>query len=32
MSACWSDELPDGGVLGRTILKEPVVVYREGNG
>jgi vanillate O-demethylase monooxygenase subunit len=31
-AACWSDELPDGGVLGRTILKEPVVVYREGNG
>jgi len=28
----WSDELTDGGVLGRTILKEPVVVYREGNG
>jgi vanillate O-demethylase monooxygenase subunit len=30
--AAWSDELADGGVLGRTILKEPVVVYREGNG
>jgi phenylpropionate dioxygenase-like ring-hydroxylating dioxygenase large terminal subunit len=28
----WSDELPDGGVLGQTVLKEPVVVYREGNG
>ena len=30
--AAWSDDLGDGGVLGRTILKEPVVVYREGNG
>ena len=28
----WSDELGDGGVLGRTVLKEPVVVYREANG
>jgi len=30
--AGWADQLPDGGVLGLTILKEPVVVYREGNG
>ena len=30
--AAWSDDLGDGGVLGRTILKEPVVVYRQGNG
>ena len=30
--AAWSDELGDGGVLGRTILKEPVVLYRQGNG
>jgi phenylpropionate dioxygenase-like ring-hydroxylating dioxygenase large terminal subunit len=28
----WSDELGDGGVLGRTILKEPVVLFRQGNG
>jgi phenylpropionate dioxygenase-like ring-hydroxylating dioxygenase large terminal subunit len=31
-AAAWSDEVGDGGVLGRTIMKEPVVVYREGNG
>jgi phenylpropionate dioxygenase-like ring-hydroxylating dioxygenase large terminal subunit len=30
--AAWSDELGDGGVLGRTVLQQPVVVYREGNG
>ena len=30
--AAWSDELGDGGVTGRTILKEPVVFYRQGNG
>jgi phenylpropionate dioxygenase-like ring-hydroxylating dioxygenase large terminal subunit len=30
--AAWSEELGDGGVLGRTILKEPLVIYREGNG
>ena len=30
--AAWSDELGDGGVLGRTILKEPVVLYRTANG
>ena len=26
--AAWSDELAEGKLLGRTILKEPVVVYR----
>jgi phenylpropionate dioxygenase-like ring-hydroxylating dioxygenase large terminal subunit len=30
--AAWSDEVGDGGVLGRTILKEQLVLYREGNG
>jgi vanillate O-demethylase monooxygenase subunit len=30
--AAWSDDLADGGVLGRTILKEPVVLYRTDNG
>src|SRR5215207_6910354 len=30
--AAWSDELGDNGVLGITILKEPVVIYRQGNG
>ncbi len=30
--AAWADDLPDGGVLGRTILKEPIVLYRQGNG
>jgi phenylpropionate dioxygenase-like ring-hydroxylating dioxygenase large terminal subunit len=30
--AAWSDELGDGGVTGRTILKEPVVLYRQANG
>ena len=30
--AGWSDDLGDGGVLGRTILKEPVVLYRQDNG
>jgi len=30
--AAWSDDLGDGGVLGRTILKEPVVLYRMANG
>jgi vanillate O-demethylase monooxygenase subunit len=30
--AAWSDELGDSGVLGRTMLKDPVVLYREGNG
>jgi phenylpropionate dioxygenase-like ring-hydroxylating dioxygenase large terminal subunit len=26
--AAWSDDLPEGKLIGRTILKEPVVVYR----
>ena len=30
--AAWSDELAEGQVLGRTILKEPVAVFRKGNG
>src|SRR5262245_15825844 len=30
--AAWSDDLGDGGLLGRTILKEPVVLYRMANG
>ena len=30
--AAWSDDLADGGVLGRTILKEPVVLYRKADG
>jgi vanillate O-demethylase monooxygenase subunit len=30
--AAWSDELGDAGVLGRTILHQPVVVYRQRNG
>jgi vanillate O-demethylase monooxygenase subunit len=30
--AAWSDDLGDGQVLGRTILKEPVVIYRMGDG
>jgi phenylpropionate dioxygenase-like ring-hydroxylating dioxygenase large terminal subunit len=30
--ACWSDELTEGQLLGRTILKEPVVVYRMPDG
>ena len=30
--AAWSDALGDNGVLGLTILKEPVVLYRQGNG
>jgi vanillate O-demethylase monooxygenase subunit len=30
--AAWSDEVGDGGVLGRTILKEAVVLYRKANG
>lgn len=31
-AAAWSDDLGDGGVLGRTIMQEPVVVYRKANG
>src|SRR5262249_39713320 len=30
--AAWSDDLGDGGVHGKTILKEPVVLYRKGDG
>jgi vanillate O-demethylase monooxygenase subunit len=30
--AAWSDDLGDGAVLGRTILKEPVALYRMANG
>jgi phenylpropionate dioxygenase-like ring-hydroxylating dioxygenase large terminal subunit len=30
--AAWSEAVGDGGVLGITILKEPVVLYRQGNG
>ena len=31
-TAAWSDELGDGGVVGRTIMHEPVVIYRKANG
>ena len=30
--AAWCEDLGDGGVLGRTILNEPVVLFRQGNG
>jgi vanillate O-demethylase monooxygenase subunit len=30
--AAWSDDLTDGQVLGRTILKEPIVLYRTSDG
>ena len=30
--AAWSDDLADGQLLGRTILKQPVVFYRKSNG
>jgi phenylpropionate dioxygenase-like ring-hydroxylating dioxygenase large terminal subunit len=30
--AAWSDDLADGQLLGRTILKEPVVLYRKSDG
>jgi vanillate O-demethylase monooxygenase subunit len=30
--AAWSDDLADEAVLGRMILKEPVVLYRQKNG
>ncbi|MCX7313433.1 MAG: aromatic ring-hydroxylating dioxygenase subunit alpha [Hyphomicrobiales bacterium] len=30
--AAWSETLGDNGVLGVTFLKEPVVLYRQGNG
>ncbi|HEY2136164.1 MAG TPA: aromatic ring-hydroxylating dioxygenase subunit alpha [Xanthobacteraceae bacterium] len=30
--AAWSDDLADGQLLGRTIMKEPIVLYRKRNG
>src|SRR5947209_3739274 len=30
--AAWSDDLADGQLLSRTILKEPVVLYRKADG
>jgi phenylpropionate dioxygenase-like ring-hydroxylating dioxygenase large terminal subunit len=30
--AAWSDDLADGALLARTILKEPVVLYRKADG
>jgi vanillate O-demethylase monooxygenase subunit len=30
--AAWSDDLADGQLLGRTILKQPVVLYRTSDG
>ena len=30
--AAWAHELPDGKLLGRTILKEPLVIYRTTDG
>src|SRR5258706_15962109 len=30
--AAWSDDLADGQLLGRTILKHPVVFYRKSDG
>jgi phenylpropionate dioxygenase-like ring-hydroxylating dioxygenase large terminal subunit len=30
--AAWSDDLTDGQLLGRTILKEPIVLYRKSDG
>jgi vanillate O-demethylase monooxygenase subunit len=30
--AAWSDDLADGQLLGRTILKQPIVFYRTSNG
>jgi phenylpropionate dioxygenase-like ring-hydroxylating dioxygenase large terminal subunit len=30
--AAWSDDLAEGQLLGRTILREPVVLYRTANG
>src|ERR1700680_4700045 len=30
--AAWSDDLADGQLLARTILKEPVVLYRKQDG
>src|SRR5262249_11568846 len=30
--AAWSDDLGDGQLLGRTILKQPIVLYRQSDG
>jgi phenylpropionate dioxygenase-like ring-hydroxylating dioxygenase large terminal subunit len=30
--AAWSDDLADGQLLGRTILKQPIVLYRKSDG
>src|SRR5262244_3015888 len=30
--AAWSDDLADGALLARTILKEPIVLYRTADG
>jgi vanillate O-demethylase monooxygenase subunit len=30
--AAWSDDLADGRLLGRTILQEPIVLYRKSDG
>src|SRR6266481_4053431 len=30
--AAWSDDLPDGQLLSRTMLKEPVVLFRKADG
>src|ERR1700748_2439707 len=30
--AAWSDDLADGALLARTILKEPIVLYRTAGG
>src|SRR5262249_25748529 len=30
--AAWSDDLADGQLIGRTILKQPVVLYRSADG
>ena len=30
--AAWSDDLADGQLLNRTILKEPVVLFRKSDG
>src|SRR5580704_18514080 len=30
--AAWSDDLGEGRLLGRTILREPVVLYRKSDG
>src|SRR5258708_23815280 len=30
--AAWSDDLGDGQLLGRTIMKHPIVLYRKSDG